>query len=102
MSFVDKAEISIIKAYYDLFGSRYGDTVLDDLKETFIERLNEEYELEIEKIPHPFQEYVRKGERNVIKAIEAAIKLGGDSQALKQLQKEDDLDETTQDGEEIL
>ena len=90
-------EINIIRAYYDLFGSRFGDLVLDDLKQTFIERLNDDYEAELEQVPHPFQEYIRKGERNVVRAIEAAIRLGGDREALKRLQQEEQDDEIAHD-----
>lgn len=70
---MEEEVVNTIRAYGQTFKRREGKLVLDDLVAAFYDRVNPEVEAELSEIPHPYREYVAKGQRDVITKIKAII-----------------------------
>jgi len=55
----------LLNSYHD-FVNYSGKTVFDHLLETFVLESDPDNEAWLEDIPHPYREYVRKGQRMVV------------------------------------
>jgi hypothetical protein len=72
---MDEETQNVLKAYDMTFNRKEGKLVMMDLEAAFHDRVNPEVERELEEIPHPYREYVVRGQRSVIQKIKAAMEL---------------------------